>query len=173
MVSADLAKAVLELAPDERLELARRLVESVVAPEPLSEAHARRHSPHRGCRERTRRRLDRGTVSRPRMRVLFHPDFPKDVRRFQSEYAGISIGLGVRFRRELDEAVDAIKKITEERWSFRESRLEGRPRTPSPQSQRVSILRNLWRHGRPDDRMIFGAVIPSRSDPLTWLTRFK
>jgi putative addiction module component (TIGR02574 family) len=38
MVSADLAKAVLELPPDERLELARRLVESVVAPEPLSEA---------------------------------------------------------------------------------------------------------------------------------------
>jgi putative addiction module component (TIGR02574 family) len=38
MVSTDLAKAVLELPPDERLELARRLVESVVAPEPLSEA---------------------------------------------------------------------------------------------------------------------------------------
>jgi putative addiction module component (TIGR02574 family) len=38
VVSADLAKAVLELPPDERLELARRLVESVVAPQPLSEA---------------------------------------------------------------------------------------------------------------------------------------
>lgn len=38
MVSADLAKAVLELPPDDRLELARRLVESVVSPEPLSEA---------------------------------------------------------------------------------------------------------------------------------------
>jgi putative addiction module component (TIGR02574 family) len=38
MESADLTKAVLELPPDERLELARRLVESVVAPEPLSEA---------------------------------------------------------------------------------------------------------------------------------------
>ena len=38
MVSADLAKAVLELPPDERLELARRLIESVVAPEPLTEA---------------------------------------------------------------------------------------------------------------------------------------
>jgi putative addiction module component (TIGR02574 family) len=38
MVSAEIAKAVLELPPDERLELARRLVESVVAPEPLSEA---------------------------------------------------------------------------------------------------------------------------------------
>ena len=38
MTSIDLSRAVLELPPEERLELARRLVESVVAPEPLSEA---------------------------------------------------------------------------------------------------------------------------------------
>ena len=38
MISVDLSHAVLELPPEERLELARRLVESVVAPEPLSEA---------------------------------------------------------------------------------------------------------------------------------------
>jgi putative addiction module component (TIGR02574 family) len=40
MVSADLAKVAFELPPEERLELARRLVESVVAPEPLTEAMA-------------------------------------------------------------------------------------------------------------------------------------
>ncbi len=38
MVSADLAKVAFELPPEERLELARRLVESVVTPEPLTEA---------------------------------------------------------------------------------------------------------------------------------------
>ena len=38
MVSADLAKIAFELPPEERLELARRLVESVVSPEPLTEA---------------------------------------------------------------------------------------------------------------------------------------
>ena len=38
MVSADLSRAALELPPEERLELARRLVESVVAPVPISEA---------------------------------------------------------------------------------------------------------------------------------------
>ena len=42
------------------------------------------------------------------MRGLFHPDFPKDVRRFEAEYARISDGLASRFRREVDEAVDAI-----------------------------------------------------------------
>ena len=38
MSSADLSHIALELPPEERLELARRLVESGVAPEPLSEA---------------------------------------------------------------------------------------------------------------------------------------
>jgi len=38
MVSADFTRIALELPPEERLELARRLVESVVAPVPLNEA---------------------------------------------------------------------------------------------------------------------------------------
>ena len=38
MGSADLSRAALELPPEERLELARRLVESVVSPAPLNEA---------------------------------------------------------------------------------------------------------------------------------------
>ena len=40
MSSADLSRAALELPPDERLELARCLVEIVVAPAPLNEAVA-------------------------------------------------------------------------------------------------------------------------------------
>jgi putative addiction module component (TIGR02574 family) len=40
MSSADLSRAALELPADERLELARRLVESVVAPAALNEAVA-------------------------------------------------------------------------------------------------------------------------------------
>ena len=38
MISADFTRMALELPPEERLELARRLVESVVAPVPLHEA---------------------------------------------------------------------------------------------------------------------------------------
>ena len=40
MGSADLARLALELPPEERLDLARRLVESVVAPASLNEAIA-------------------------------------------------------------------------------------------------------------------------------------
>ena len=38
MSSTELSRAALELPPDERLELARRLVESVVTPASLDEA---------------------------------------------------------------------------------------------------------------------------------------
>jgi putative addiction module component (TIGR02574 family) len=38
MVSTEVSNAALELPPEERLELARRLVESVVAPASLKEA---------------------------------------------------------------------------------------------------------------------------------------
>lgn len=38
MSSTELSRCALELPPEERLELARRLVESVVIPEPLSES---------------------------------------------------------------------------------------------------------------------------------------
>ena len=38
MVSAELSKLAFELPPEERLELARRLVESVVAPDSLNGA---------------------------------------------------------------------------------------------------------------------------------------
>ena len=40
MSSTDLSRAALELPPDERLELARRLVESVIEPASLKEAVA-------------------------------------------------------------------------------------------------------------------------------------
>ena len=38
MIDRDLSHTALALPPAERLELARRLVESVVAPQPLSDA---------------------------------------------------------------------------------------------------------------------------------------
>jgi putative addiction module component (TIGR02574 family) len=40
MVSTELSKLAFELPPEERLELARRLVESVVAPDSLNDAIA-------------------------------------------------------------------------------------------------------------------------------------
>ena len=38
MLTADISRTALELSPEDRLELARRLVESVVEPAPLTDA---------------------------------------------------------------------------------------------------------------------------------------
>ena len=43
------------------------------------------------------------------MKVLYHPDFPKDIRKFEAEYERVSTGLAARFRQEVDAALDAIK----------------------------------------------------------------
>jgi hypothetical protein len=104
------------------------------------------------------------------MRVLFHPDFPKDVRRFQAQYATISAGLGARFRRELDEAVDSIKSSPTSAGHFLNlgSKVVRELRRRNLRAFPFFVL-----YGVTDDRLIFGAVIPSRSDPLTWMTRFK
>jgi len=104
------------------------------------------------------------------MRVIFHPDFPKDVRRFESDYAQISDGLAARFRNEVDDAVEMIKSAP-----FR----AGHYLNLGSKIVRGLRRRNLRAfpffllYGADSESVIFGAVIPSRSDPLTWLTRFQ
>jgi hypothetical protein len=44
------------------------------------------------------------------MRVLFHPEFPQDVRRFADAYSQISPGLAARFHQEIDDAIEAVKQ---------------------------------------------------------------
>jgi hypothetical protein len=43
------------------------------------------------------------------MKIVFHPEFPRDQRKFQAAYAEISPGLAARFRQEIADAVEAIK----------------------------------------------------------------
>lgn len=43
------------------------------------------------------------------MRVIFHPEFPQDVRRYAHAYGQISSGLATQFRHEIDDAIEAVK----------------------------------------------------------------
>lgn len=43
------------------------------------------------------------------MRVIYHPKFPEDIRRLEAEYGQISENLAIRFRTEVDKALEAIK----------------------------------------------------------------
>jgi hypothetical protein len=104
------------------------------------------------------------------MTVHFHPEFPRDVRRFESQYMRISVGLASRFSGEIDKAVEDIKRA---------------PRRAGHVLRATSALvpelrrRNLHAfpffvlYGIVQDTVTIASVIPSRSDPLTWLTRFR
>ncbi len=103
------------------------------------------------------------------MRVLYHPDFPKDIRRFEAEYQKISGGLGARFRREVDGALAAIEAAPQTAGHFLQT---------GSQVVREFRRRNLRAfpffvlYGFTNETLIVGSLIPSRSDPLTWLARF-
>lgn len=43
------------------------------------------------------------------MKVVYHPEFPQDVRKFEAEYERVSPGLAARFRREVLDALTAIR----------------------------------------------------------------
>src|ERR1043166_2209392 len=43
------------------------------------------------------------------MRVIFHPEFSPDIRRFEAQYLQVSSGLARRFRNEVLQAIKAIK----------------------------------------------------------------
>jgi len=104
------------------------------------------------------------------MRVLFHPDFPKDVRRFADAYSEISPGLTARFHDEIDASVEAIKQSPASAGHYLNL---GSKIVPELRRRNLRAFPFFILYGAAADQLIFGSVIPSRSDPLTWLTRFQ
>ena len=103
------------------------------------------------------------------MRVLYHPDFPGDIRRHAASYGEVSATLEVRFRSEVDDAIAMIQAAPTAAGHFLKTGAE--------------IVREIRRrnlvsfpffilYGVHGDLLIFGSVIASRSDPLKWLARF-
>ncbi len=43
------------------------------------------------------------------MRLVYHPEFPKDIKRFEAQYQEVSGRLALRFRAEVDDAIERIK----------------------------------------------------------------
>lgn len=104
------------------------------------------------------------------MKVVYHPDFPKDIRRYRERYGEVSVRLGSRFANEIDEGIERIKSGPSSTGHFlntgstiiKEFRRVNLPNFP------FFIL-----YGIHDDEIIVGSLIPTASDPLTWLTRFR
>jgi len=103
------------------------------------------------------------------MTVIFHPEFPEDIRKFEAGYAQISSGLALRFRSEIDVAVATVKSAPQSAGHFLNL---GSSIVPEFRRRNLKAFPHFILYGISDDLLIFGSVIPSRSDPLTWLARF-
>ena len=102
------------------------------------------------------------------MTVIFHPEFPNDIRSFESNYRQIATGLAVRFRAEVDGALDAIKDSPTSAGHFLNT---GSSIVRELRRRNLKAFPFFVLYGIADER--FGSVLPSRSDPLTWLARFE
>jgi hypothetical protein len=103
------------------------------------------------------------------MRVSYHPGFPKDIKRFEAQYQGVSERLALRFRAAVDEAIDQIKTSPASAGHFVNtgSRIVKEVRRRNLSSFPAFIL-----YGVSGDLLVFRSLIASASDPLTWLKRF-
>jgi hypothetical protein len=102
------------------------------------------------------------------MRVIFHPEFSSDIRQFEAQYSEISDGLAARFRSEVLDVVTAIKHSPMGAGHFLTT-------TAGRSELRRRNLRSFpffVLYGCTGEDLFFGSIIPSRSDPLTWLSRF-
>jgi hypothetical protein len=103
------------------------------------------------------------------MRIAYHPDFAKDIRKFEREYKTISDGLAARFRAEVDRAIEAIKAAPERAGHFLQIE---RKAILAYRRCNLRVFPFFILYASTSDALYLGSVVPSRSDPLTWLTRF-
>ena len=103
------------------------------------------------------------------MKVVFYPEFPSDQRKFQAGYGEISEGLAARFRQEIDDTIEAIKASPSAAGHFVNT---GSTIVPEFRRRNLHSFPFFVLYGWTSDILIFGSIIPVRSDPLNWLTRF-
>lgn len=104
------------------------------------------------------------------MTVLYHPEFPRDIRRFAVKYAGISPRLEARFRQEVDLAIAAVIANPTGAGHFINT---GSLILREVRRRNLEIFPFLVLYALADERLVFGSLIPSASDPITWMERFQ
>ncbi len=104
------------------------------------------------------------------MTVLYHPEFPRDIRRFAVKYGDVSPTLETRFRHEVDLAIAAVIANPIGAGHFINT---GSTILREVRRCNLKIFPFFVLYALADERLIFGSLIPSASDPLTWMERFK
>lgn len=104
------------------------------------------------------------------MTALVHPAFFDDLRRFTEEYRAVYENLGHRFNQEVRQALLRVKAGPE----YAGHLLKTRPITLK--DVRRCNLRSFpffVLYGLTSEVLLIASLLPSRSDPLTWLSRFQ
>ena len=104
------------------------------------------------------------------MTVLYHPAFAGDIRRFATQYAAISPKLNEKFRRDVDAALVAIVANPGNAGHFVNT---GSVIVRDIRRRNLETFPFFVLYGVVNDRLIFGSLIPSASDPQSWLARFE
>lgn len=104
------------------------------------------------------------------MKVLYHPKFAGDIRRFTLQYRAIAPHLADRFAVEVDAAIAAIELSPMGAGHFVHT---GSRIVKGARRRNLRVFPFFILYAVADDQLIFGSVLPSAADPLTWLARFK
>lgn len=102
------------------------------------------------------------------MTVYYHPEFPQEIRKYEAQYRKISPRLGLRFRMEVDKAIEQIKTSPGSAGHFLNT---GSQIVKEVRRRNLSSFPFFVLYGVSGDTLVFRSVIPSSSDPLTWLER--
>jgi hypothetical protein len=102
------------------------------------------------------------------MRIVYHPEFPQDIKCFEAQYREISDRLALRFRAEVDEAIERIKNSPAAAGHFLNT---GSKIVKEVRRRNLSAFPFFILYGVQDELLVFRSVISSASDPLTWLAR--
>jgi hypothetical protein len=102
------------------------------------------------------------------MTVIYHPEFPENIKKFESQYREISARLSQRFRADVDNAIEHIKASPSSAGHFLNtgSQIVREVRRRNLKSFPFFIL-----YGISGVTLVLRSLIPSTSDPLTWLKR--
>ncbi len=104
------------------------------------------------------------------MRIVYHREFARDIKRFESGYAAISPTLAIRFRERVDEGIAAVIAQPGAAGHFLNT---GSLLLREARRRNLKVFPFFVLYGLHDDQLLFASLIANASDPLRWIDRFK
>lgn len=104
------------------------------------------------------------------MTVLYHPEFANDIRLFATRYREVSPALADRFRQEIDDALAVIISNPTAAGHFLNT---GSAILREVRRRNLEAFPFFVLYALADNRLVFGSLIPSASNPRHWSQRFK